>query len=179
MATSSCAKAGLVVDGWDDVVVVADEAGAFGDTVMFNTWDPRPVAGTQGLTASAWSPVFDQWGATQMQNRFRARAGRAPTERDFAAWAAGRAVAEAAMRAKSDDPARIKAMLADPDFTMAVFKGRAASFRPWDGQLRQPILVGWARAVVTTAPQDGFMHPLTDLDTLGTDRGEKKCAARQ
>ena len=162
-----------------DVVVVADEADAFGDTMVFNTWEPRPVAGTQGLTASAWSPVHDQWGATQVQNRFHAQAGRAMTERDFAAWEAGRAVGEAAMRARSSDPAVIEAAMRGPDFTLAVFKGRAASFRPWDGQLRQPILVGWAGAVVAVAPQEGFLHPLTDLDTLGTDQGEKKCATRQ
>ncbi len=162
-----------------DVVVVADEAGAFGDSMVFNTWEPRPVAGTQGLTASAWSPVHDQWGATQVQNRFRAQAGRAMTERDFAAWAAGRAVGEAAMRGRTSDPARIEAAMRGSDFTLAVFKGRAASFRPWDGQLRQPILVGWARAVVAVAPQEGFLHPFTDLDTLGSDQGEKKCAARQ
>ncbi len=169
----------LLTRDWSyDVLMVADETDEFGDLAVFNTFDPRPVAGTQGLSASAWHPAHDQWGATQAQNRFRAQAGRAMAERDFAAWVAGRAVGEAAMRAKSADPERIAAMLRDPDFALPVYKGRTAGFRPWDGQLRQPMLVGWARGVVATAPQEGFLHPVTDLDTLGTDRGENACVSR-
>jgi len=168
----------LLTRDWSvDVVMVADEAGAFGDGVPFNTFDPRPVAGTQGLTASAWHPAHDQWGATQLQNRFRALAHRAMAEPDFAAWVAGRAVGEAAMRAGSADPARIDATMRAEDFTLAVYKGRTASFRSWDGQLRQPMLVAWPRAVVATAPQEGFLHPVTDLDTLGTDKGESACVS--
>jgi len=169
----------LLTRDWSyDVLMVADETDEFGDLALFNTFDPRPVAGTQGLSASAWHPAHDQWGATQAQNRFRAQAGRAMAERDFAAWVAGRAVGEAAMRAKSADPERIAAMLRNPDFALPVYKGRTAGFRPWDGQLRQPMLVGWARGVVATAPQEGFLHPVTDLDTLGTDRGENACVLR-
>lgn len=169
----------LLTRDWSvDVVMVADEANEFGDSVPYNTFDPRPVAGTQGLTASAWHPTHDQWGATQLQNRFQALAHHPMTEKDFAAWAAGRAVGEAAMRARSAEPAKIEAAMRAEDFALAVFKGRAAAFRPWDGQLRQPILVNWARAVVTTAPQEGFLHPVTDLDTLGTDKGESTCVPR-
>ncbi|EME69485.1 hypothetical protein H261_13014 [Paramagnetospirillum caucaseum] len=161
-----------------DVLMVADETNEFGDTAPFNTFDPRPVAGTQGLAATAWHPAHDQWGAAQAQSRFRAQAGRAMAEKDFAAWVAGRAVGEAAMRARSVEPSRIAAMLRSPDFALPVYKGRTAGFRSWDGQLRQPMLVGWARNVVTTAPQEGFLHPVTDLDTLGTDKGENACVSR-
>jgi len=69
-------------------------------------------------------------------------------------------------------------MLKSPDFALPVYKGRTAGFRIWDGQLRQPMLVGWARNVVATAPQEGFLHPVTDLDTLGTDKGENACVLR-
>ena len=169
----------LLTRDWSyDVLMVADESNEFGDVAVFNTFQPRPVAGTQGLGASAWHPSHDQWGATQAQNRFRAQAGRAMTERDFATWVAGRAVGEAAMRAKTTDPARIAAMIKSPDFALPVYKGRNGGFRPWDGQLRQPMLVAWARNVVATAPQEGFLHPVTDLDTLGTDKGENACVLR-
>lgn len=161
-----------------DVLMVADESDEFGDTAVFNTFQPRPVAGTQGLVASAWHPAHDQWGATQAQHRFRAQAGRPMAEKDFAAWVAGRAIGEAVLRARSADARRIEAALRDPAFALPVYKGRAAGFRPWDGQLRQPMLVGWARAVVAVSPQEGFLHPLTDLDTLGTDKGENACAPR-
>jgi ABC transporter substrate binding protein (PQQ-dependent alcohol dehydrogenase system) len=169
----------LLTRDWSyDVLLVADESNEFGDVAVFNTFEPRMVAGTQGLVASAWHPAHDQWGATQAQNRFRALAGRAMTELDFAAWVAGRAVGEAAMRARSAEPARITATMRSPDFALPVYKGRSAGFRAWDGQLRQPLLVGWARNVVATAPQEGFLHPVTDLDTLGTDKGENACVLR-
>ena len=54
-----------------DVVVVADEREVFGPYLPFRTWDPRPVAGTAGLGAMSWHPAHEQWGATQMQNRFQ------------------------------------------------------------------------------------------------------------
>jgi hypothetical protein len=43
-----------------DVVLVADERGDFGEYLPYQTWYPRPVAGTQGLTPRAgtrpWKP---------------------------------------------------------------------------------------------------------------------------
>lgn len=162
-----------------DVLLVADEAGGFGDLFPYNTWDPRPVAGTHGLVAAGWHPAHEQWGAIQLQNRFRAITGRAMTAKDHAAWQAGRAVGEAAMKARSADAGRIRDTLLAADFQFAAFKGRPLSFRQWDGQLRQPILLAWARAMVAVAPQEGFLHPITDLDTLGHDKGESTCAARR
>ncbi|MBW4986241.1 branched-chain amino acid ABC transporter substrate-binding protein, partial [Mameliella sp. CS4] len=37
-----------------DVVAVADEAGAFGASLNYNTASPRPLVGTQGLAPAAW-----------------------------------------------------------------------------------------------------------------------------
>jgi ABC transporter substrate binding protein (PQQ-dependent alcohol dehydrogenase system) len=54
-----------------DVLVVADEAGEFGNDLSYRTTEPRPVAGTQGLVPTAWARPYEQWGATQLQNRFR------------------------------------------------------------------------------------------------------------
>ena len=51
-------------------------------------------------------------------------------------------------------------------------------FRPWDGQLRQPMLLGDGMSVVATAPVDGILHPKNALDTLGADAPEKLCKAR-
>ncbi len=51
------------------------------------------------------------------------------------------------------------------------------SFRPWNGQLRQPILVGTAKLPVTVSPQPGFLHQFSELDTLGVDRPEATCKA--
>ena len=67
-----------------DVVIVADEPGEFGDLISYRTWEPRPVAGTQGLAPSAWHATQEQWGATQLQNRFQRFSGRPMRPLDYA-----------------------------------------------------------------------------------------------
>jgi ABC transporter substrate binding protein (PQQ-dependent alcohol dehydrogenase system) len=158
-----------------DVLVVADEADEFGDELPYHTFDPRPVAGTQGLVPSAWSRANEQWGATQLQNRFLRQAKRWMTDRDYNAWLAARAIGEAATRSKSTDPSVISAFLRDDRFDLAGYKGAPLSFRAWDGQLRQPILLADSRALVSVSPQPGFLHQFNLLDTIGIDRPESKC----
>src|SRR3954469_2575539 len=173
----STAEALVFTRGVDyDIAIVADEAGDFGDYVAFRTWDPRPVAGTQGLIATTWHPTLEAWGAAQAQNRFFRLAGRNMRAADYQAWAAVRAIGEAA--AKAPDPAGIVARLGSPDFSLPGYKGVALSFRGWDRQLRQPILVAQPRALVDVAPQAGFLHQRTPLDTLGIDEPESSCKLR-
>jgi ABC transporter substrate binding protein (PQQ-dependent alcohol dehydrogenase system) len=57
----------------------------------------------------------------------------------------------------------------------AGYKGATLSFRSWDGQLRQPVLLADARALVSVSPQPGFLHQFSELDTLGIDKPETKC----
>jgi ABC transporter substrate binding protein (PQQ-dependent alcohol dehydrogenase system) len=125
---------------------------------------------------TAWARPFEQWGATQLQNRFRRAAGRWMSERDYAAWMAVRAVGEAATRARSSDGAALLAFMRSDKMDLAAFKGVKLSFRPWDGQLRQPILLADADSLVSVSPQPGFLHQFSELDTLGIDRPETKCA---
>jgi ABC transporter substrate binding protein (PQQ-dependent alcohol dehydrogenase system) len=158
-----------------DVLVVADEAGEFGDYLEGRTALPRPVAGTSGLVATGWSRVNEQWGATQLQQRFQKSAGRPMTPVDYAAWLAVRALGEAATRAGTTDPAALAAFLRGPEFLVAGFKGQGQSFRAWDGQMRQPILIAGPRLLVSVSPQPGYLHRSSELDTLGTDRDESKC----
>ena len=84
-----------------DILVVADEAGDYARYVMYNSWLPRPVAGSHGLEPAAWSRVVEQHGAVQLQNRFRDLAGRDMRPVDWAAWTAVRAVGEAVTRTKT------------------------------------------------------------------------------
>ncbi|WP_386680614.1 ABC transporter substrate-binding protein [Loktanella sp. R86503] len=160
-----------------DMLLVADEIHDFGRYLNYNTWEPRPVGGSEGLTPVAWSPAVEQWGAQQLQSRFRDAAGRGMRPGDYSAWAALRAIGEAVTRTGSSDPAVLRSYLLGPEFTLAGFKGRALSFRAWNGQLRQPIPLVDARAVVAVAPLEGFLHPDTELDTLGGDRPESTCTA--
>lgn len=160
-----------------DVLVVADEAGLWGENLAWRTADPRPVAGTQGLVPTIWSPVHEQWGATQLQRRFRTQAGRPMTPLDHAGWLALRAIGEGATRSRSTDPAQVLDYLRSPAFELAGFKGARLSFRDWDGQLRQPVLLAAPRALVSVSPQPGFQHRFSELDTLGADRPETQCRA--
>jgi ABC transporter substrate binding protein (PQQ-dependent alcohol dehydrogenase system) len=162
--------------GDHEVVVVADETDAFGENLMGRTALPRVIAGTHGLAAAGWNSVNQQWGATQLQSRFMKEFGRAMTPVDYAAWAAVRAIGEASLRTRSTDPATIAAYLRGPEFLLSGYKGQAQSFRPWDGQMRQPILIAGPRLLVSVSPQAGFLHQVSSLDTLGFDQTETRCS---
>jgi ABC transporter substrate binding protein (PQQ-dependent alcohol dehydrogenase system) len=160
-----------------DVLMVADESGRFGEYFPYRTFDPRPVAGTQGLVPTSWHPALEQWGATQIQNRFRRLANRPMESLDYDSWVAVRAIGEAATRSKTTAPADLIAYMKSPAFELGAFKGRKLTFRDWDGQLRQPILIGTAKLPVSVSPQPGFLHQVTELDTLGFDKPETNCRA--
>lgn len=158
-----------------DVIVVADEANDFGNYIPFRTFEPRLVVGTQGLIAATWHQAQDAWGSAQLQSRFLRAANRIMRPGDYQAWVAVRMVGEAATRTKGGDPAAIAGFLRTPDFSLAAFKGVPLSVRPWDQQLRQPLLIAQPLGIVSVAPEEGFLHQRTPLDTLGVDAGESKC----
>lgn len=158
-----------------DVVVVADERGDFGEYVLYNTWLPRPVVGTQGLQPVAWHRVVEQWGAAQLQRRFQQLSERWMHSRDYASWAAVRAIAEAVTRTNSNQVTTLRDYLFSDQFQLAGFKGRKLNFRSWNGQLRQPISLIHPRSLVSQSPQEGFLHPISTLDTLGYDQSESRC----
>jgi ABC transporter substrate binding protein (PQQ-dependent alcohol dehydrogenase system) len=158
-----------------DVLVVADEQGLFGEYFDYRTWSPRPVIGTQGLIATAWHPSHEQWGAVQLQNRFKEQAGRWMQEVDYGAYLAVRAIGEASVRSKSNQVTAIRDYLFSSHFALQGYKGMPLSFRAWDGQLRQPVLLAAPRSLVAVAPIEGFLHPKSELDTLGYDQSETSC----
>ena len=166
----------LFTQGEDyDVVLVADESDLFGNYIPNNTWLPRPVSGTHGLTPTTWHWALEQWGATQLQNRFYEQFGREMLDKDYAGWLAVRSISEAVTRTQSNDPKALYSYLMSNDFELAAFKGRKLSFRPWNGQLRQPIPLVHPKGLTSLSPQEGYLHPSTDLDTLGFDKPESRC----
>ena len=158
-----------------DVIVVADEAGNFGDYVQYHTSEPKLVTGTQGLVPATWSHVLDAWGSAQLQSRFVRTNKRVMRPLDYQAWVAVRAIGEAATRAKSGDAAVVSAYMLRPDFEIAAFKGVPVTVRPWDHQLRQPVLLVQPKMLVSVAPEPGFLNPVSPLDTLGFDKPETAC----
>jgi ABC transporter substrate binding protein (PQQ-dependent alcohol dehydrogenase system) len=160
-----------------DAMILADEAHDFGRYVLYNTWQARPVTGSEGLSAVTWSPVIEQWGAAQLQSRFEDQHRRDMTSQDYAAWAAVRTLGEAVTRTNSSDPEVLRDYIFSDAFELAGFKGRALTYRDWNGQLRQPIAVVHPRALVAQAPLEGFLHQTNELDSLGLDRPESNCEA--
>ena len=158
-----------------DVIVVADEADVFGEYVPYHTWDPRPVVGTVGLVPAAWSRVHEQWGGTQLQHRFEKFAGRWMTERDYDAWVAMRVFGEAVTRAQTTDPAELRDYMLSDRFEVGAFKGQGLTFRHWDQQLRDPILLVTPRMLVSVSPQEQFLHQRNPVDSLGFDLPDSKC----
>jgi ABC transporter substrate binding protein (PQQ-dependent alcohol dehydrogenase system) len=163
------------VGGDYDVIFVADETDLFGDYLPYNTYAARPVVGTQGLVASAWTPAYQEYAALQMQQRFDLFAHRGMTERDYGGWLAVRIIGNAVMRADETSPMAMRKYLRSKDFLVAGYKGQGLTFRRWDNQLRQPVLLSTPLMTVSMSPQHGFLHPGYTTDTLGFDEPETKC----
>ncbi|MFQ3199247.1 MAG: ABC transporter substrate binding protein (PQQ-dependent alcohol dehydrogenase system), partial [Paraglaciecola sp.] len=158
-----------------DVVYVADKYKDFSEFLPFNTYLPRPVVGGAGLEALAWHRVIEQWGAAQLQTRFTKLSSRDMNEVDFSGYLAVRSVAQATQNVRSNDGAKIIEFIRSPDFELAAYKGRKLSYRAWNGQLRMPIALVQPNAFVSQSPQEGMLHPQTELDTLGFDVQEMQC----
>ena len=160
-----------------DVIVAADEAGIFATYLPFHTWEPNIVVGSAGLQPLTWHAAQEAWGGTQLQTRFEAQANRTMREVDYQVWLALRVIGEAVTRTGSDNVEENRLYMLGSDFELAAFKGTKVTFRPWNGQLRQPILLGDYRITVSVSPQDGYLHQRSPLDTLGLDEPESKCEA--
>jgi ABC transporter substrate binding protein (PQQ-dependent alcohol dehydrogenase system) len=161
-----------------DILIAADENEVFAPYLPFRTWDPRPVAGSAGLEPKSWDAAHDQWGAVQIQNRFQKLNSRHMTALDMQAWTAARMIGEAASHVNSGDRKALLDFIKGPDFSVAAFKGQALTLRGWNLQLRQPILLADGRIVVSVSPQEGFLHQVSELDTLGVDQPETRCKLR-
>lgn len=158
-----------------DVIVAADHAGVFADWLPYHTWDARPVTGSAGLVPESWHPAHEAWGATQWQTRFEKQARRTAKNEDFQVWMALRVIGEAATRTNGGDFAAMKEFILSNKFELAAFKGQKLTFRNWDGQLRQPILLTAGNVVASVSPQAEFLHQVSQLDTLGIDKPETAC----
>ncbi|MBL8340630.1 MAG: branched-chain amino acid ABC transporter substrate-binding protein [Rubrivivax sp.] len=162
-----------------DVVWVVDSDGEFAMNLPLRTALPRPVMGDAGLAALAWSAKFERYGAPQVTRRLAKAVGRPMSAHDFPAWLAGKALVAAAVAAPNPAQAPAGAFakaLAEGELDGS--KGVLMSFRPWDGQLRQPLMLSDGHGVAALAPLEGVLHPKNNLDAIGADAPEKLCKAR-
>lgn len=167
----------LTNDRDHDVVVVLDSDGEFARTLPYATQWPRPVVGSNGLMASAWHAQWPRNGGPQLSRRFQALSGRDMLSQDWATWLAVKTVAEL-LRDHGDATPAQQAQHLREDFYIAGYKGPRLSYRAWNGQLRQPMVLAHADGVVGQAPVDGVLHPKENMDTLGIDAPENQCQAQ-
>jgi ABC transporter substrate binding protein (PQQ-dependent alcohol dehydrogenase system) len=158
-----------------DVIFLADSVGEFGRYVPYQTQQPALIIGSEGLRAGAWHWTWERYGAPQLNQRFNRVANRRMTDADYAGWAAVKIIVEAITRTNSTKLSDIKRFLVSDHMTFDAYKGTPGTFRPWDHQLRQPLLLHLHNAVVARAPLPGFLHQSNNLDTLGIDSVESNC----
>ena len=160
-----------------DAVWVVDSDGEFARTLPYRTVLPRPVVGDGGLVPVGWHAQYERYGAPQVARRFAKAHQRPMTANDWAAWMAGKTLIALA----TAQPANAKAVTAAawtqglPKLALDGSKGTPLSFRAWDGQLRQTMLLTDGQGVIAQAPIEGLLHPSNVLDTLGADAPEKLC----
>ena len=160
-----------------DVVFVADSFGEYSRYLPFQTALPRPVVGATGLVPLEWHWSLERYGAPQVNSRFENRQElvQRMSWQDWSVWIATRAVLTAEAKSRDRGPAAIETFLRSPDLRLDGSKGAQLSFRSWDGQLRQPILLATTNAVIAIAPLEGYLHRTNTLDSLGVDEPEFSC----
>jgi ABC transporter substrate binding protein (PQQ-dependent alcohol dehydrogenase system) len=163
-----------------DAVFIADEAFDFARQVPYHTVLPRPVVGSIDLEPQAWHWTWEHNGAPQVNSRFDKKSGGRRMEgADWAAWIAVKMVVQAALRTRQNSPDRTSDFATQRDFIFGNGfdgdKGLPVSVRPWDHQVRQAILLTAPYMVVASAPLEGFLHRVNELDTLGDDEPETPC----
>lgn len=163
-----------------DVVAVIDSARDFGRSLQFSTRQPRPVVGDVGLRPRAWHGALERYGAPQLNARFQAEIGEgglsSMTDEEFSAWAAIKFVTNTLQPSHIENSAiQLKRVFSDPEGRVDLYKGTRGSFRRWNHQLRQPMLLATEDAVIAVSPLPKFLHPTHYTDTLGLDQPESRC----
>ncbi len=165
----------LLTQGGHDVVWVVDSDGEWARALPFRTATARPVVGDAGLVALSWHAQYERYGAPQVNRRFARAHQRPMAASDWHAYMAGKALVTAAVAAPKGPSAAFQQALMAAELDGS--KGTVMTFRRWDGQLRQPLLMTDGQGVVGAAPVDGVQHPKNTLDTLGADEPETLCKA--
>jgi ABC transporter substrate binding protein (PQQ-dependent alcohol dehydrogenase system) len=166
-----------------DALWIVDSDGEFARTIPYRLPQPRPVVGDAGLVPVAWDPRFERYGGPQVSKAFAKQFKRPMVGHDWAAWLVGRLLVSifASMPTSATSKRMVAAdvikALNAADLKIDGSKGQVLSFREWDRQLRQPMMLSDGQGVIEVAPLEGVMHPRSVLDSLGADAPEKLCKA--
>jgi ABC-type branched-subunit amino acid transport system substrate-binding protein len=140
-------------------------------------------AGAGAASAVLWHPSLERFGAAQLNDRFRARFAAEMDGPAWAGWMAVKALWEASLRARTTEPAGLRAHLEREGTQLDGHKGWPLSFRAWDRQLRQPLYLvapaeGGTRVVgeVPARPAGEGPSARELLDGLGGGASASACA---
>ena len=158
-----------------DAVFVADSDGEFSLSVPYATREAAVVVGDAGVIPRVWHWTYLRHGAPQVHGRFERMHTRRMGEPDWGAWVALKTIAMAIARTKTTEGPKVAKYLRNDKFRVDGSKGPGMSFRPWNNQLRQPLLLTTSDWTITLAPIKGFKHRTNDLDTLGYGNQDSAC----
>ena len=134
---------------------------------------PRP-----GARVEMWDHRLERFGASQLNDRFRAAARGPMTSAAWAGWMAVKVVWEAFLRSPVATPEALASFLLDETTAFDGHKGMPLTFRRWDHQLRQPLyVVVPGSADVTEVPRASSprMSMRELLDTIGDRNSGATC----
>ena len=120
---------------------------------------PRPVLGSNGLTAQAWSAWYERHGAPQLSRRFQRKAARAMGSYDWATWMAARAAAETASAGPRAPFAQQLRDLKQGKLAFDGYKGQRRPSAPGTVSCASRCCWRTATASPTSRPLEGFLHP--------------------
>jgi len=123
------------------------------------------LSGAADDSVVLWGSTLERYGASQINDRYRARYRIGMDGAAWAGWAAVKIAAEAALRTKSTDPAKLIEYLESSATSFDGHKGWPLSFRFADHQLRQPLYV----TTRTLAPGSQRFHDVPELRGRAAD----------
>ena len=139
------------------------------DAMYDNALKRGAVPGEVGTErAVLWSPVLERYGASQVNDRYRAKYAAGMDGSAWAGWVAVKIASEAALRAHSAKADAILSYLESPATTFDGHKGWPLSFRSSDQQLRQPLYVLQRPGQPADAMRERDVPELRELATSNT-----------
>jgi ABC-type branched-subunit amino acid transport system substrate-binding protein len=131
------------------------------------------------VRAALWNPALERFGASQLNDRFRARFHLPMDGPAWAGWMAVKALWESSLRARAVRPAALATYLAAERTEFDGHKGWPLSFRPGDHQLRQPLYLEDAKGrlvgEVPNRPAEGSASLREVLDRIAGPEPPAAC----
>jgi ABC transporter substrate binding protein (PQQ-dependent alcohol dehydrogenase system) len=158
-----------------EAVFVADADGEFALGVPYATRHPAPVVGASGLVPRVWHWSYMRHGAPQVHGRFERMFERRMGENDWGAWVAMKSIGMAIARAKTTEVGAVIEFMREGGLKIDGSKGPGMSIRPWNNQLRQPILLTRENWTVARAPLAKFKNRDNALDSIGVLERHSLC----